>query len=209
MESVIVKPVKQRGEILFVIFSTIAILLCAGLLILARKTQKAGQKLKGYQISAFTKLSATEQGTFTDLYTSAFDIDIYHTNNGEEWPDIPTIEASFIAPFVKDAVWESRGRIKWELRTMDKDKVHRSVYIGKTSNPKASGSFLLFLEHFHTLDGAYFYGINKEQPFTIWYKSGAFSIPEKFSEGTLIASGWKEAIPYSGKDELKKLKRVK
>lgn len=209
MQSIVVKPVRQRGEILFVIVSSLVILLCAGLLIFARKKQSTEKKLKWYQINAFTQLSPNEQGVFTDLYTSAFDIDIYHLDNAEEWPDIPTLEANIIAPFVKDAVWESRGRIEWKVRPMDKENVHRCLYIGKTFDTTASGSFILFFEHFHTLDGAYFYGINKQQPFNIWYKSGAFLVPQDISDGTLVSSGWKEAIPYRGKDELKRLNRAK
>jgi hypothetical protein len=208
MESVIVKPVKQRGEELFVLTATVAILLCAGISIAIKKQGEFEKALKWYQISAFSQLSTNEQGVFTDLYTSAFDIDIYHRNNSEEWPDIPTLEANVIPPFVRDAVWEKRGRITWALRAMDKETVHRSLYIGKSTDPGASGSFILFLEHFHTMDGAYFYGINKKQPFTIWHKSGDFSLPDDISEGTLISSGWKEAIPYKGKDILQSLNRV-
>ena len=113
-----------------------------------------------------------------------------------------------ISPFVKDAVWDKRGRIAWEMKIMDNASVHRSLYIGKTSDAAAAGSFILFLEHFHTMDGAYFYGINKKQPFTIWYKSGDVSLPGDISEGTLISAGWKEAIPYRGKDILKNVNRA-
>ncbi len=208
MESIIVKPAKQREEGLFVLIATVVIVLCAGILIVIKRQGESEKPLKWYQLSAFSQLSATEQGVFTDLYTSAFDIDIYHLDNNEEWPDIPTLEANLIPPFAKDAVWESRGRIVWELITRDKETVHRSVYIGKSSDTVASGSFILFFEHFHTMDGAYFYGINKEQPFNVWYKNGYFSLPDDFSEGTLISSGWKEAIPYRGKDVLKKMNRA-
>ncbi len=208
MESVIVKPAKQRGELLFLFISSLCILLCAILLIFIKNRGETEKKLKWYQVSAFSQLSATEQGVFTDLYTSAFDIDIYHLDNSEEWPDIPTLEINIIPPFTKDAVWETRGRIVWERKTLDKENVHRCLYIGKTADPTVSGSFILFLEHFHTMDGAYFYGINKKQPFMIWFKKGNFSLPVDVSDGTLVSAGWKEAIPYKGKDALKRLKRA-
>ncbi len=208
MESVVIKPIRQREEGIFVLIATVVILLCAGTFIVIKRQGASEKPLKWYQLSAFSQLSAVEQGVFTDLYTSAFDIDIYHMDNGEEWPDIPTLEANIIPPFAKDAVWEKRGRITWELITLGNQTVHRSLYIGKSSDATACGSFILFLEHFHTMDGAYFYGINKQQPFTIWYKAGEFILPEEFSEGTLISSGWKEVIPYKGSDALSSIGRA-
>jgi hypothetical protein len=208
METVIIKPVRQRGEILFVSLSMLFILVCAGLLILSRSKAGPEQRLKGYQISAFSALPNGAQGIFMDLYTGGFDIEMYHRQNAETWPDIQTLEANLIPPFEKSVVWEQRGRIQWSLSVMDKGTVHRAAYIGAASDTAACGSFILYLEHYHTADGAYFSGINKKTPFNIWYKNGALQkVPENFSEGTLIAGGWREAIPYRGTDELAKLKR--
>jgi hypothetical protein len=209
METVIVKPIRQRGELLFVTLSTLAILLVAGGLIYLRSKAPETQTLKSYQISAFSSLPQTSQGVFMDLYTSGFDIEAYHRRSGEVWPEVQTLEATLVPPFEKSAVWESRGRIKWILYRMDKDNVHRAAYIGKSSDTAAAGSFIIIFEHFHTLDGAYFSGVNKKTPFNIWYKPGGFILPRDFSEGTLIATGWREAIPYRGTDELKKLNRGK
>ena len=142
-----------------------------------------------------------------DLYTGGFDIENYHRQNNETWPDILLLETDLIPPFEKSPVWESRGRVKWIMVPMDKYNVHRAAYIGKSSDTTITGSFIMIFEHFHTLDGAYFSGINKKTPFNIWYKPDDFVIPKDFSEGSLISLGWREAIPYRGTDELKKLKR--
>jgi hypothetical protein len=207
MEAVIVKPLRQRGEIVFVFLSTLAILVCAGLLIMARSTAQQQQKLKAYQISAFSALPSAAQGVFMDLYTGGFDIEMYHRQNSESWPDIATLEANLIPPFDTSIVWRQRGRITWSLSIMDKGTIHRAAYVGATSDIAVCGSFILYLEHYHTADGAYFSGINKKTPFNIWYKNTASIVPENFSEGSLIAGGWREAVPYRGTDELKKLKR--
>jgi len=209
METVIVKPARQRGEILFVSISSLLILLCAGLLIIGRSKGATQQKLRWYQISAFSSLPSEAQGIFMDLYTGGFDIEMYHRQNAETWPDIQTLEANLISPFEKNVVWQQRGRIQWTLAVMDKGTVHRAAYIGATSDTSVCGSFILYLEHYHTADGAYFSGINRKTPFNIWYKAGALpKAPKDFSEGTLIAEGWREAIPYRGADELTKLKRL-
>jgi hypothetical protein len=209
METVIVRPVKQRGEILFVVIATVLILLLAAVVIGARKKVDPAQKLKYYQLSVFSQLSSTEQGLFMDLYTSAFDIEVYHKDNREEWPDIATLEANLIAPYTRDASWENRGRISWTMKPMDRDNVHRCLYMGQSADTSVTGSFVLFFEHYHTMDGAYFYGINKKQPFMIWYKRGSFTLPADVTEGTLVSSGWKEAVPYRGKEMLEKLNRGK
>jgi len=208
-ETVIVKPVRQRGEAFFVALSVLAILLTAGCMIFFRSRVAKNPALKSYQVSAFFALPPTAQAIFMDLYTSGFDIDGMHRKNGEVWPPISTLEDSLIPPFEKNTVWESRGRIRWLLYPMDDARVHRAAYIGKSNDSIVTGSFISLFEHFHTLDGAYFTGVNKRTPFTIWYKSGMFVLPKDFSEGTLIASGWREVIPYRGADELKKLDRGK
>jgi hypothetical protein len=209
METVIVKPLRQRGEFLFVFLSLLSIFVCAGLLILARSKAAPEQKLKAYQVSAFSSLSRVAQGVFMDLYTAGFDIEMYHRQNAETWPDVQTLETNLIPPFEKSVVWEQRGRIKWSLMAMDKDNIHRAAYTGATSDTGVCGSFILYLEHYHTADGAYFSGINRKTPFNIWYKNSSLTMPKNFSEGTLIADGWHEAVPYRGMDELSKLKRNK
>jgi hypothetical protein len=208
-QTVIVKPVRQRGEMLFVAASTVAILLAAGSLIYFRSKAPETQSLKSYQLSAFSALPRVAQGVFMDLYTAGFDIEAYHRQNGETWPEVQTLEANLVPPFEKGPLWETRGRIKWILHRMDKDNVHRAAYIGKSFDTAATGSYCIVFEHFHTLDGAYFSGVNKKTPFNIWYKTGEFVLPRDFSEGTLIAMGWREAIPYRGTDELTKLNRGK
>jgi hypothetical protein len=207
METIIIKPARQRGEILFVSLSILLIALFAGALIMARSKAGAAQKLKNYQISAFSALPNVAQGIFMDLYTGGFDIEMYHRQNAESWPEISTLEANLIPPFEKSIVWQQRGRLRWSLSVLDKGTIHRAAYVGMTSDTAVCGSFILYLEHYHTADGAYFSGINRKTPFNIWYKSNGTVMPNDFSEGALISLGWREAIPYRGTDELNKLKR--
>lgn len=205
-QTVIVKPLQQRGEAIFVFVSIIAVILVAAGLISLRAKVTKNPPLKSYQVSAFFALPPKAQSVFMDLYTSGFDIEGLHRKN-ETWPLVNSLEDSLMPPFEKNALWESRGKIQWLLYPMDNAGVHRAAYIGKSNDTAITGSFIAFFEHFHTLDGAYFSGVNKRTPFTIWYKPGIFILPKNFSEGTLIATGWHEAVPYRGADELKKLNR--
>ena len=86
METVLVRPARNRGEIIFVALSCALIMLIAALLILLKNTAPQEPGLKSYQISAFSALPPAAQGVFMDLYTGGFDIESYHRQNGEVWP---------------------------------------------------------------------------------------------------------------------------
>jgi len=198
------KPLKIRNEVLLVLISSLICIVCSWLSIQFRNKNRKNKKLKRYQINAFSELSTIEKKIFTDLYNSAFDIGIYHLNNTEEWPDIQTLEINIMSPFVRDAVWESRGHIEWTYFPLGRENVHRALYIGQSPDHRIVGSFILFLEHFHSMDGSCFYGMNKKQPFTIWHSGNKFSLPRDFSKSTLISTGWKEVIPLKEKDLFEK-----
>jgi hypothetical protein len=208
MEKTVIQPQRQRFEILFVLISTVAVLAAAGGLIAINKTQKEAVKLKNYQISAFSVLTGSDQGIFSDLYTAALEIEAIHRDNGEIWATVEELKNKELAlsPFVEDASWKTRGQHNWRLFTYDQPNVHRAVYVGRSGDENAAGNFIVLCEHFHSIDGSYYFGVNKQRPYSIWYNKN-WSLPSDISEGTLVASGWKEAIPYSGKDELKRLNR--
>jgi hypothetical protein len=179
-------------------------------LIAINRTIKDEIKLKSYQIDAFYTLSGNDQGIFSDLYSASLEIEALHRDNGEIWPTISELSDRQLAlsPFMEDAIWKSRGQHKWTLFTHDQGNVHRAIYIGKSSDESVAGNFLVLCEHFHSIDGSYYVGVNKPRPYSIWY-NGGWSLPNSsnISEGTLIASGWKEAVPYTGNDELKRIGR--
>lgn len=208
METVIIQPKRQRFEVLFVLISTIAILAFAGGLIALTKGKKENQKLKPYQISAFNVLQGNDQGIFSDLYTAALEIEALHRDQGEIWATANELKEKDLAlsPFIEDDLWKQRGKHNWRLFVYDQANVHRAAYVGKSSDENVAGNFIILSEHFHSIDGSYYIGVNKPIPYSIWWNP-TFNLPADISEGTLIASGWKEVIPYSGRDELKRLNR--
>jgi hypothetical protein len=207
MSKITIEPKKQTNELLFLLSVTVGILLLAFILITLQGGEKAKPKLKHYQISAFSDLNSVDQSIFSDLFTAAIDIQNYHDQGTEVWPETFYLDKNFISPFTKDALWKSRGRITWRKLVLDVDNVHRVVYLGASSDTTA-GSFVLQIEHFHGADGTLYYEVGREdQPYYIWYKKDQFTLPQNITAGTLISSGWKELVPYSGKDQLKKLER--
>jgi len=146
---------------------------------------------------------------FTELYGQAKEVERLHFTNGEQWPKISQLQSEYIPPFVEDAIWEKRGKLQWHMFPYDRDEVHQVAYVGRTSDPKIASSFILLFEHYHTLDGAYYIGVNKEKAYTVWIKPGEVTIPSDFSQGALIKDGWFQVVAYTGSNELKKLNRGK
>ena len=208
METIIIQPKRQRFEVLFLLVSTIVILAVAAGLIALSRNQAEVIRLKSYQISAFHTLTGHDQGIFSDLWTAALEIEALHRDQGEIWATADELRDRDLAlsPFLEDELWRLRGAHRWRLFTYDQPNVHRAAYVGKSSNESIAGNFIVLSEHFHSIDGSYYIGVNKPRPYTIWFNP-EWSLPPNISEGTLIASGWKEVIPYSGRDELKRLKR--
>ncbi len=206
-QTVIVRPRRNRDELIFLALATVVIIATAAAFILLRPKDDAATPLRSYQISAFSQMNRDALGLFMDLYTSAYDVEMYHRNNSEAWPDVATLENNLVPPFAVDEARANRGKFVWTFLNLDKDNVHRAVYIGHAEESSPCGSFILFMEHYHTPDGAYFFGINRKTPFNIWYLEKGFALPKDFSEGTLISAGWREAVPFKGNDELKRLGR--
>ncbi len=210
MSVVTVSPLRQRGEILFMIISTVVILLVATLLIFIKNSSAdAPKRLKSYQISGITNLSGANQSIFTDLYTAALDVEYSHQSNKETWPEVTALEKDFISPFVQNALWESRGRLTWRAQPTgnEDESVHEKAYVGKSNNLSQAGSFLLLFEHYHSSDGTYYLAGGRERAYSIWFRDNKFDLPGTITEGTLIQNGWKEVVSFTGKDQRKKLNR--
>lgn len=210
MEQVVVKPTSKKEELIFVFASTAIIILLATLSILIRKENGGSQKLKSYQINAFSDLDTKEQFLFTALYGSGYEIESFHITNQESWPSVPVLEKDAVSPFVKDRIWNDNGRMNWSQRISGDERIHQIAYMGVSSNYQVKGTFLLVLEHLHDYGGTYLKSNNKSEPFRIWYiNEMQRRFPVDFSAGFLIKEGWREVIPYKGKDEARKFGRGK
>lgn len=208
MEQVIVKPSSKKDELIFLLSTTAIIIILALISIAARKDNNGSKKLKSYQMNAFSDLKTKEQLLFTSLYSAGYEIESYHMSNGEAWPSVYNLEEQGVSPFVKDMVWRENGKVVWTQKMVGEERFHRIAYLGRSGNYDLNGRFLLVLEHLHDYGGTYIKSTQNAEPFRIWYttkQSGGF--PADYSVGFLIKDGWKEVVPYKGKDEAKKLGR--
>lgn len=204
----IIHPANSRLESLVVGLTLLGIFSTAGALLWRTTEQHGPQRLREYQISAYQDLSPLEQGTFNDLYAAAMEVESVHEDEGG-WMSIADLEEFFIPPFIQDIVWQKRGALHWTQPIIDTRNIHITAYLGQTTAPATSGSFLLVLSHLHGAGGGNILATSLNydgQTFGVWYHSQAVSVAQSITRESLIVQGWEEVIPYRGEDEIKRLK---
>lgn len=207
MTQVIIKPVKQRTEVIAVLSTAAVILLLATLLITTRKEpDEAIKKLKYYQVNGAEVLNAEEFKVFSDLYgvgRSEIRTKIREENGAIIFPTIPELKSSYVSPFTGGFLYKKYGDHQWVYMRTDTKKSIKVLYYGKAQKPEIAGSFIFLIEGYYQLDGVLqMKGINKDEKLgRIWYKAGKFELPKDINEGNLISLGWKEVVNLSGKDK--------
>ena len=209
MHTQVVKPAGSSREGLYFVLTTAVVIAVAAICIIHRTRAEPERVLFEYQISGYKDLNSFKQGTFVALYTAAMEIDAAHDNNEGTWLSVKDLQERFMPPFAHDRAWAMSGKLIWTQKILNNDMIHATAYLGKPSISDISGSFLLVLLHNHSTEGDYQIGEpeHDEEPFKIWY-SGEIDMdfPEKLSVRSLAIMGWKEVIPYTGDDEMKRIK---
>ena len=209
MHTQVVKPTGSSRECLYFVLTTAVVIAVAAICIMHRTRAEPERVLFEYQISGYKDLNSFKQGTFVALYTAAMEIDAAHDNNEGTWLSVKDLQERFMPPFAHDRAWAMSGKLIWTQKILNKDMIHATAYLGKPSISDISGSFLLVLLHNHSTEGDYQIGEpeHDEEPFKIWYSGEtAVDFPEKLSVRSLAIKGWKEVIPYTGDDEMKRIK---
>lgn len=205
MNTITVQPSHSRNEMVYVLLTTLLVIIVAGATIALRLRTTNEVSLQSFQINAFEVLKTDEQGIFNDLYAAAMEIIDYHEMEDEKWISVNQLEEDFIPPFVHDVAWSKRGKPKWNMKVLDSETRHTVMYLGQTDNVSDSGSFLLVCLHEHKKKVVQTGAVHA--PFEIWHNPDKeVTLPDRFSDQVLISEGWKEVVAYKGEDELKRLK---
>jgi hypothetical protein len=202
-----IRSAGSSRESLCVAGAALGILAVWAVLVVSDATAPVSEQLENYQINGYQALNAVEQGLFADLEIAAQDIDAFHDAHGGAWPAIAELAAAFTPPFASDAAWARRGHPTWSLATPGQSAAHVAAYAGISADASVAGSFLLFLEHRHQGVGTDT-APTEEEHFQIWYHNGPDArIPEQLAEAGLIRNGWRQIVPYRGRQELRRLNR--
>lgn len=202
----IVPPADGKGETRNVALLLCIIITLTASLVFLRARTEMNMQLESWQLSAFHHLEGTDQAIFSALYTASEDIAAIHHEVGH-WPSIPELQDYFLPPFAKDLSWTQWGKIKW-MKINPKDSAAESVvYIGTDGACKGQGAYLLILSHMHTPAANGSKGTVLEPSVRIWLnRNPEPEPPVSFIPDSLVRSGWKQVIPYSGEMEVQRLK---
>jgi hypothetical protein len=196
-----VQPQNGRAESLLIAVATVLVIAVTVALAALRTEESAVQPMQDWQISAFSGLSPVDQAVHSSLDAAVGEINWYYYRL-TAWPDVPDLEAEFIPPFYKDIFWETNGRVNWKLGLPLNSDQGATFYHGSGGTAENQSAYLLILAHIHA-------GMLPANQSTIWVNADPYApFPDVVKPEQLILSGWKQVVPYSGKDELERLKGV-
>lgn len=204
-----VRPAGARFEGLALFAVTVLIL--GALALYVRELGREGnvEPLYAWQISAFDGLTGADQAVYNSLYTVKDEIpfiydDINRFNEpGQKfrWPNLQDFQDWLLPPFYQDTSWEQNGSLTWTLyEPLPEGEMQGStMYLGTGGTLPNQGSFLLVIGHVHA-------GITNNNSIVIWWnKANRVAMPESGFRDQLILQGWREVVPYSGAQEVKRL----
>lgn len=201
-----VAPADGRREQNYLVLAVVIMVCVWAVLIGQRRAALKIQRLQSYQISAFSDLSAREQGLFNDLYAAALELRTAHDSDGT-WMPPRDLEAQGIPPF---AASRERAVLSWQAAELDVRNAPSVGYLGSSVEPNVTRSMLLVMNgadpagtaphvHINVL------GIGPQHKLTyvpeIWVSSAEHpAMPPAFDPDTLGGLGWRQAVPMKGGD---------
>lgn len=161
--------------------------------------EPAAPPLLEWQVSAFSELDSVDQSIHSALLAAVPEIHWYYYRL-VQWPDIAALEEELLPPFYKDAFWETNGQVQWKLGLPLNNDQGATYYHGAGGTIPGQGSYLLVLGHIHA-------GMLPANQNTIWiHEDPNTEFPEITKPETLVLAGWKQVVPYSGADEVERLR---
>ena len=204
----VVPPAGGRHEGAVILSATIVV--AAIVLIYARINGQVDEPepLQVWQVSAFSTLTGADQAIYNSLYTVKDEIpylydDLNMFNQPGEtfrWPNIEDFQDYLLPPFLKDTSWEQNGSLQWSLHEplAEGEMQGSTMYLG-TDGLLDQGSFLLVIGHVHA-------GFQNNNEIVVWWnQENHVEMPASGFRDGLILAGWKEVVPYSGRQEVERI----
>jgi hypothetical protein len=203
-----VQPAQPRFEGLLLA----ATVLVAGVLALyvsLHGRRDESRPLYDWQVSAFDGLSGADQSVYNALYTIQDEIPYIYDdinqfkgdNDVFRWPNLDDLRELLVPPFYQDRSWEQNGSLQWTLHEpLSEGEMQGSVmYLGTSGTLPEQGSFLLVIGHVHA-------GITNNNAIVVWWNpKNTMTMPQSGFQDQLILQGWRQVVPYSGMQEVKRL----
>ncbi len=195
-----VKASNSRWEVALLIAGVVGMLAATGFYVLKYGRSEQVQEIQPWQVSAYSDLGVTDQAIYNALVTAQEDIAWIQYAEGP-WPNIATLEDFLVAPFARDFFWENNGQLEWGFRDVVQEGEMQgyTMYHGNNGTIEGQSAYILVIGHLHA-------GNNMANHNTIWvHDNPQQGMPKTSTQQSLILEGWKNVVPYTGKNEMERL----
>lgn len=205
----VVPPAGYRRESLSIAGIVALIVLLTLTSVWLRGGQEALEPLFDWQISAFYDLKPADQAVYNALLVASDELWYAHSDllyfgteeqRANPWPSVAELDELYLMPpFAKDVAWRQQGEIEWSLIASFSFE-GSAVYFGSGGKLADQSAYLLLLSHVHK-------GASYANGAQVWVHEDAdVEAPDTVVRDSLIRNGWKEVVPYSGADEVERIR---
>lgn len=173
----VIRPAGAGHETLYVLMVSALIVALAAGVVLVRGERVDDQPIASHQIDARRDLTPAEQGLYTDLRVAFDEIQYLREEEGAV-PDVQTLAAEGLPPFVVDAGSQGRGNHHWSL-------LADGAYLGRSQAPEIAGDLLMILPAEA--------GAEAE----VWLlRDSPSSSVDDLAPASLIVAGWRQVVSH-------------
>lgn len=200
----IVRPASARIETWCVLVA-VALVAGGGVLLARANAQQEHQiALQPWQVSSFHDLEGVDLATYSALSDAGEFIRIWYEDSiqfGEpHWPTVKELDTDYaLAPFTRDITWKQGGQVEWSMiKSYSIDGA--TVYFGHRGKIHGQAAYLLVISHRHN-------GASYTNQSTVWIsRDPAVATPDTVNIDSLVRNGWKQVVPYTGAEEVRRLR---
>lgn len=196
----LVAPSHTRWESVLLALALSGLVLFTALYARTYGREERPQIILDWQVSAYSDLQGADQAIYNELLVAADEIYYMQYYNGT-WPQDADFQEALLPPFYRDLSWQRNGSVQWVLKDVIQEGEAQglTLYHGSGSTNADQGAYLLVIDHKHA-------GNSQINGSSIWWHSDRFApLPETSKVASLILSGWKQVVPYQGRNEVERL----
>lgn len=209
MTARIVMPSSGARETLAVVIFSVALVTFAWVGVGNRQVDNYADHFFDWQVSSFYDLEDADQAIYNALDTATTELwwiheEMLYFADGDitkvSWPTVDKLATEYeLPPFVDDLAARQNGNVRWQ-RAAAYSFEGATVYFGSGGTNEGQSAYLLVMSHVHK-------GASYSNMAYIWIHPDAnTAMPETVTRDSLIANGWREVVPYSGKTEADRLR---
>ena len=195
-----VSPNINRWETGLLILAVVAVVSFTGFYAETYGRQEKTREILDWQVSAYDGLQGVDQAIYNELLVAADEIQWMVYFYGE-WPEDDDFQNDLLPPFYRDLSWERNGSVEWVLKNVVQEGEAQglTLYHGANGTHADQGAYLLVIDHKHA-------GGSQVSTANIWWHPDRFApVPRTSKEASIILEGWKQVVPYRGRDEVERL----